>query len=139
MKWYIEDDLSNFKFWGGAADRVEMLTDEQLDEIGEAIERDVYNGEIPEETAINDLFWHDFEFCCSLIGLYYASDGNVYDSREDWAEVVVEANFPDIEEGEFDDFIDYAGSDVEDWESEEDVICAFKDYLDRYDEDEDED
>lgn len=137
MKWYVENALSNFPFWSGAKDRVEMLTSDQLDEIGEALERDVWQDEIPEDVKINDLFWHDFAFCCSLIGLIYASDGNVYESREDWAEAVVDANFPDIEEGEFEDFIEYVGSDIDYWDSDSEIIEAFEDYLNRGDDEDD--
>ena len=69
MKISYEIELSNFNFWSGAKDNAEMLTDAQLNQIGDILE-DAY----PEglnKTYINDLFWFDFEYVCSLIGLEY--------------------------------------------------------------------
>ena len=39
MKYYVEDSLSNFKFWSGAVDRAKLLTVEQLDTIEQNTDR----------------------------------------------------------------------------------------------------
>ena len=55
MKYYVEDSLSNFKFWSGAVDRAKLLTVEQLDTI-EQILIDIEPEDGWSDTAINDLF-----------------------------------------------------------------------------------
>ena len=65
MKITSEINLSDFKFWSGAEDNAEMLTNTQLDEIGNILE-DEYPGGI-NGTELNDIFRFDFEYVCSLI------------------------------------------------------------------------
>ena len=65
MKITSEINLSDFKFWSGAEDNAELLTNTQLDEIGNILE-DEYPGGI-NETELNDIFRFDFEYVCSLI------------------------------------------------------------------------
>lgn len=57
MKIYKEERLRNFEFWGGAIDRANKLTFEQLDEIENILE-EVYPEGLS-ETEINDLFWFE--------------------------------------------------------------------------------
>ena len=66
MKYYVEDSLSNFKFWSGAVDRAKLLTVEQLDTI-EQILIDIEPEDGWSDTAINDLFWHDFDTVCGWL------------------------------------------------------------------------
>lgn len=68
MRVYSEISLTSFEFWGGAKDRAKMLTYEEIERIGEVIE-ELY--EDIEDTAINDLFWFDFGWCCECIGIKY--------------------------------------------------------------------
>lgn len=70
MKWIVEDSLTNFKFWSGAADRAKMLEYSELQELDDALP-ELFGDETPTDTQINDLFWFDFGTVCSLIGLKY--------------------------------------------------------------------
>lgn len=69
MKIYIDLDLENFDFWSGARKNAELLTSDELDEIGARL------GELyPEglsETQLNEFFWFGFDWLCELIGLEY--------------------------------------------------------------------
>ena len=69
MKITREESLNNFEFWGGAKDRANCFSWEELEQIEQALE-EIY-GETIDETTINDLFWFEIEFLCSLIGLEY--------------------------------------------------------------------
>ena len=65
MKYYVEDSLSNFKFWSGAAGRAAQLTDEQFDQL-EAIMDDGMTEW--SDTMINDLFWHEPDTIADWLG-----------------------------------------------------------------------
>lgn len=69
MKIYIDLDLANFDFWSGARQNAELLTSDELDEIGARLD-DLYPEGLS-KTQLNDLFWFDFEWLCKLIGLEY--------------------------------------------------------------------
>lgn len=66
MKIYAEKALRDFEFWGGAKENASNLTDEQLDAV-EFILEDLYPEGI-EETAINDLFWFEFDSVLEWLG-----------------------------------------------------------------------
>lgn len=63
MYYKVYFDFEKFDFWAGAKDRIESATEEQKALVKERIEdwlRDLEDcGQIPEETAINDLVWFD--------------------------------------------------------------------------------
>lgn len=67
MKYYVEESLSNFKFWSGGKDRAVLLNNDQLDSVEELLEE-----MMPEDgwsdTAINDFFWFDFGTICQWLG-----------------------------------------------------------------------
>lgn len=65
MIWKVYDSLHNFKFWGGAKDRTDLLSDEELDTIENNLV-DFFTG-IPTDTEINDLFWFDFDIVCNML------------------------------------------------------------------------
>lgn len=67
MKIYSETPLHNFEFWSGAKDRAILLTYDELDQIESILELEYENG--ISATELNDLFWFDFDYVCSLIGL----------------------------------------------------------------------
>lgn len=69
--------LSNFDFWGGAKDRAQMLTIDELNEIEQQLE-DVYP-EGMDETQINDIFWFDFDWVAQMIG--YEDEEDLYNQR----------------------------------------------------------
>lgn len=60
-------NLRNFEFWSGALALSENLTLEELDQIEFCLE-DFFHDRTPTETEINDLFWHEPDFICNLIG-----------------------------------------------------------------------
>ena len=67
MKYYVEESLSNFKFWSGAKDRAKLLSDEQFDIVEQVLE-DIAPEEGWSGTAINDLFWFDFDTIAKWLG-----------------------------------------------------------------------
>lgn len=91
MKYYVEDSLSNFKFWSGAVDRAKLLTVEQLDTI-EQILIDIEPEDGWSDTAINDLFWHDFDTVCGWLSykdeqhLEKGVSNDDVQQANDWAE-----------------------------------------------------
>ena len=66
MKVYQEATLKNFEFWGGAVERVNCLTFEELDQI-ESILEDCYPDGIS-ETTLNDIFWFDEDWIAEMLG-----------------------------------------------------------------------
>lgn len=67
MKYYVEDSLSNFKFWSQAEESARLLSNEQFDIVEERLEECA-----PEDgwsdTAINDMFWFEFDTICEWLG-----------------------------------------------------------------------
>lgn len=59
MKYYIEQEPSDFIFWGGARDRMNDATEEQKQAVYERLEDYTNDGTEWSETAINDLVWFD--------------------------------------------------------------------------------
>ena len=64
-----EQSLRNFKFWAGAKTAAGKLSDEELDRIEAELEEFYPDG--MDETELNDLFWFDFGWVCSIAGLTY--------------------------------------------------------------------
>lgn len=64
MRYYVEQSLSSFEFWGGARDTAQALTMSQLEQI-EAILEDC--GDLS-ETDINDLFWFEPDRIAEWLG-----------------------------------------------------------------------
>lgn len=91
MKYYVEESLSNFKFWSGAKDRADLLTSEQLDTVEQILE-EMEPADGWSDTAINDMFWFDFDTICQWLG--YADEEhleaditqNEVDEAKEWAE-----------------------------------------------------
>lgn len=72
MKIYEENSLRNCNFWGGAVENAYQLTPDELDELEAIFENDLYPDGI-NRTELNDLFWFEFPWLCSLLGLDYDS------------------------------------------------------------------
>jgi hypothetical protein len=66
MRIYREIPLREFDFWAGAQDRVEYLTDDELDLIERILEHIYPEG--LSETDINDLFWFEDELIAEWLG-----------------------------------------------------------------------
>ena len=67
MKYYVEDSLSNFEFWSGAADNAAELTDKQFDDLENILEEKYPEG--MSDTQINDLFWFNFDTIKEWLGI----------------------------------------------------------------------
>lgn len=65
MKFYVEKDLRDFDFWGGAKQTRDYLTNEEVDAIEWALED---SGEKFTETEINDIFWFDADWIAEILG-----------------------------------------------------------------------
>ena len=74
MRVISEMSLTSFQFWAGAKANAEMLTYEELEQIGEVIE-ELY--EEIEDVTINDLFWFDFSWVCECIGIKYNEEEDI--------------------------------------------------------------
>lgn len=70
MKITTELNLTSFDFWSGAEDH--EFTYGELKELEFALEDVFPDGAT--ETQINDLFWFEEEFLCSLIGIDFEND-----------------------------------------------------------------
>lgn len=66
MKIYEEKTLNDFEFWGGAVNRVNYLTYEELETLTEILE-DLYPEGV-EDTTINDLFWFEEDTIAEWLG-----------------------------------------------------------------------
>lgn len=76
IRYAIEESLENFRFWSGAKSNAELLTSDEF----ETIEDYINDGfcEDPTDTAINDLFWFDFDFLWkSVLGHAIINDNYV--------------------------------------------------------------
>lgn len=77
MKVTKELSLSNFDFWGGAKERAEMLTTDELNSI-ECMIEDLYPDGV-DATQINDIFWFDFDWIAQMLG--YEDEEDFYNKR----------------------------------------------------------
>lgn len=66
MKIYEEKSLRNFEFWSGAKDRVNYLTEDELDTIESYLE-DIYPDGM-EDVEINDFFWFEDDTIAEWLG-----------------------------------------------------------------------
>lgn len=131
MKYYVEESLSNFKFWSGGKDRAELLNSDQFDSVEELLEE-----MMPEDgwsdTAINDFFWFDFGTICQWLGYkneeYLEKDisNEEIQDAQNWFDSVAEAY----------DFFELAGMNRqsyiftnEDGEKELDYDRAYDDFV----------
>ena len=66
MRYYVEENLYNFQFWGGAKENANLLTLQELEQIEFEL-NDIYPEGL-EDVQINDIFWFDFDFIAQLLG-----------------------------------------------------------------------
>lgn len=91
MKYYVGDSLSNFNFWGGGKERSDLLTTEQFDVVEKNLE-DIEPEDGWSDTAINDMFWFEFDTICKWLGyksqehLELDIDDELLSDMETWAE-----------------------------------------------------
>jgi hypothetical protein len=99
------DDLSNFKFWSGAADTASELNSKDFDRIQSNLE-DMYPEGI-EETTLNDIFWHDSETIEDWIGRsLYEEDEEFEESKKVSKKRTRESS---VNTGEIDNIIERLG------------------------------
>ena len=65
MKYYVEKSLNDFEFWSGAADTIEELTSDEIDQIESMLEEDY---DEMSETDINDFFWFERDTIAEWLG-----------------------------------------------------------------------
>lgn len=78
MKIYKEESLTDFKFWSGAVQTAELLTNEELETI-ESILEDIYPDGM-DETTVNDIFWFEDDFIAECLG--YEDFETLYKERK---------------------------------------------------------
>lgn len=66
MKIYRDIPLTEFDFWAGAKDRIEYLTDDELNQIEQILEH-IYPEGLSEST-INDIFWFEDDLIAEWLG-----------------------------------------------------------------------
>lgn len=133
MKYYVEDSLSNFKFWSGGKDNADLLSGEQLDTVEQMLE-EIEPEDGWSDTAINDRFWFDFDTICDWLGykdgehLENGISNDDLQEAEEWAEDM---------STDYDSLFDVAGMKEEDYmclnnddESEVDYDLATDDFMD---------
>lgn len=131
MKYYVEENLSNFQFWGGAKDNADELTTEQLDRFESVLEELYPDGEIS-DTQINDIMWFDFDWVKEAIGIEDdEEEEEEEEEREPWKVVNI---VWDIKDDEWEDEPDVPAEvevpgdvdedDISDWLSDEYGYCV---------------
>lgn len=127
MKYTVEDSLSNFKFWSGGKDRADKCSASELDSIEEFLE-EIEPEDGWTDTAINDMFWFDFDTLAQHLGYddeedfdlqhdhNYVNDEELSEYADKWFIKFVQQNRQDYEllESIADQF--GVGLDYEEWE-----------------------
>lgn len=147
MKYYVEESLSNFQFWSGGKDRAALLTIEQFDSVEQMLE-EMEPADGWSDTAINDLFWFEFDTIAQWLG--YADEEHLeanikqkdVEEAQEWAEdtstdytalfAIAHLNINDYactnEDGEEDCDWDQATEDFMDWWNGMDDIDQVEEY-----------
>lgn len=68
-----EISLSEFDFWYGAKYLAARLTDDEFDNIEDELKH-LYKGMALTAVDLNDMFWHEPERICELIGLDWENE-----------------------------------------------------------------
>lgn len=108
MKYYVEESLSNFQFWSGGKDRADMCSSSELDSIEEFLE-EIEPEEGWTDTAINDMFWFNFDTLAQHLGYKdeedfdmqhdpnYVDDEELAEYAEKWFYGFIEKNHDDYD------------------------------------------
>lgn len=86
VRYIVEESLENFHFWSGAKSNAKLLTSDEFETVEDYI-NDAFC-EDPTDTAINDLFWFDFDFLWesvlghSIIEDHYVRSDDVINADE---------------------------------------------------------
>lgn len=102
MKYTVEESLSNFKFWSGGKDRADKCSIQELDSIEEFLEK-IEPEDGWTDTAINDMFWFEFDTLAQHLGYNNEEDFDLqHDPNyldDDQLEEFVEEWFADFLQG----------------------------------------
>lgn len=68
-----EISLNDFPFWSGAEYLAVRLTEDEFNSIENELEN-MYGDKVLMDVELNDMFWHEPERICSLIGLDWENE-----------------------------------------------------------------
>lgn len=77
MTYKVDEPLTNFKFWAGAKETVEYLTDDEIDIIEDYLD----DGYTYSEEEINDFFWFERDVIAEVLG--YLSFDEIMDREKE--------------------------------------------------------
>ena len=80
MEYKIECNLENFEAWSGGKDTLNVLIDKDDCDTVEQLIEDIFCGEIPTDTQINDFLWFERDYIAEQLG--YA-DWDEYENGND--------------------------------------------------------
>ena len=108
MKVISEIPLRDFEFWSGGAERANNCSDEELDSIEELLE-EIEPEDGWSDTAINNMFWFEFDTLAQHLGYKdeedfdiqhspnYVDDDELAEYADKWFREFVEKNHSDYE------------------------------------------
>ena len=76
IKYYVEESLRSFQFWGDAKEFAKLLNGDELDIMDDVL------GECGDELSdvnINDIFAYDRDWVCECIGV---AEDDIWDRKE---------------------------------------------------------
>ena len=89
MKYIVEESLRNFNFWSGGKERADMCSSSELDCIEEFLE-EIEPEEGWTDTAINDMFWFEFDTLAQHLGVGQSDEEwEEYEAEDDVADYVI--------------------------------------------------
>jgi len=66
---YFREDFGEFEPWSGAIPTWEKITENDKEEELEELLQMIFISEIPTDTDINDLLWHDADWVLEHLGI----------------------------------------------------------------------
>lgn len=67
-------DFSEYKPWSGAVDTMNKIEEAGMRDDLEMLLEEIYQDELPSDTAINDLLWFDSDWVLEMLGLKEPED-----------------------------------------------------------------
>ena len=69
----IEMDYRTLKYnsWSGALDTLKDIEEADKEDELMCLLEEIFNGEIPTETEVNDFLWHDRDYIYELLGIEF--------------------------------------------------------------------
>lgn len=82
MRYYVEDSLDNFEAWSGGKDTLDTLREKDDMDSVECLIEDVFCGETPSQTQVNDFLWFERDTIAQHLG-YSSWEEYEYGKSED--------------------------------------------------------